>query len=68
MEIQQLNHLNEMTERGEIIVGLIEQAMSESRSYQYSEEAIEEKRFKEFGLDALLLVQTLDYQVSSKQT
>ena len=57
-----------MFSRGEEIVWLIEETMSESCSDEYSHEAIYEQGLKEFALYLLLIIQPPYYKVSRQQS
>ena len=57
-------HLNRVRK---VVVGLVEQAMSQSCSYEYSCEAIDKKRVEQFITDSTFLVQFLYYVVCSQK-
>ena len=49
-------------------VGLVEEAMSQACSGEYSDEAVDEERVEQLGLHLLLLVQTLHTEVCQRKT
>ena len=61
-------HLYEMLARGKEIVGLIENAMPQTRTNQYTYETIDEQRVEKFVLDALLLVKALNNKICQQKS
>jgi len=61
-------HLEEPLERGEIIVGLVEETMPQTGTDQDAEEAVEQEGVEELVLDLLLLVQTAHDEVGDDYT
>ena len=57
-----------MTEAGEEIAGLIEQAMAQACAYQYAHKAIDKEGVEELWLDALTPVELPDDEIGSKQS
>ena len=60
-------HLYHTLKRRQEIIGLIEEAMAQTGSYQDACKAIEKQGFKEFCLQALLPIQFLDQQIGQEQ-
>ena len=56
-----------MLAAGEEVARLVEQAVAEARAYEYADEAVDEQRVEQLGLDFLLLVEPPDYEVGGQQ-
>ena len=54
--------------RGQEVVRLVEDAMSQSGTHQNAHEAIDEQGVKEFVLDLLLLIETSHDQIGQSQS
>ena len=61
------HHLHHVLAAGEEVARLVEQAVAQARAYEYADEAVDEERVKQFGLDFLLLVQPLHYEECRQQ-
>ena len=61
-------HLYEMLAAGKVILGLIEDTVSQACSGQYSNKAVNEKRLKSLLLDAAVLVESFYYKISGHKT
>ena len=67
VELYGQNHLHEVRPRRQIYVRLIEQAVPETRSDEYSYEAVEEERLEEFVLYLLLFIEFSYYEIGEKK-
>ena len=61
-------HLNKTAAGSEEIVGLIEDAMAQTRTGQDADKAIEEERIELLVADVLLLIQPFHYKIGDGQT
>ena len=61
-------HLYDALPRGEEVIGLIEDTMSQTGTYQDAHEAIDEQGFKFLVGDALLLIQPAHHQIGQCQS
>ncbi len=61
-------HLNEMLAACKVILRLIEDAVSQACSGQYSNKAVDEQRLKSLLFDAAVLVESFDYKISGHKT
>jgi hypothetical protein len=67
-ETDREQHLYEMLAAGKVIFGFIEQAVSQAGAYENTKETVKEQRFKDFGLDATVLVKPFDQQICGHKT
>ena len=62
------NHFDKALKTSEICVWFVEDAMAETRTYKYAEEAIEEERFELLFVNLLLLVKTVNDGVCKEES
>ena len=60
-------HLDETLPASQVISGLVEDAVAESSTDEYTEEAIEEERLELLVLYLLMLIKTLHNQIGQQQ-
>ena len=61
-------HLNEMLAAGKVILGLVEDAVTQTGAYEYAQEAVEEQRLECLFLDTAVLIEFLDNKICGHQT
>ena len=66
-EMDGQQHLYHMSEGAEVVVGLIEQTMPQTGTCKDTYEAIEEQRFEELHLNALLLIEFSNDKVGQEE-
>ena len=67
-EMDGKQHFYEALYGSQVVVGLIEETMSQTGTYEDTNEAIEEQGVEELVLDLLLLIQALDHQIGQCQS
>ena len=60
-------HLKEAGEVVEVVLGLIEDAVTQAGTEQDAEEAVEEEGLEELGLYLLVLIELLHYEIAACQ-